>query len=85
MTQLRRKMLEELQLRNYSPHTERAYIRCVADFAKHFRATPDRLGPEQVREYQLFLVQRKELSWSRFNQTVCTLRFFSRTSCIETG
>src|SRR2546428_8058057 len=44
MTELRRKMLEELQLRNYSPNTQRAYIRCVADFAKHFEAAPDRLG-----------------------------------------
>jgi site-specific recombinase XerD len=69
-------MLEELRLRNYSPHTQRAYIRCVADFARHFKTAPDRLGPEQIREYQLFLVQRKQLSWSRFNQTVCALRFF---------
>jgi integrase/recombinase XerD len=76
MTELRRKMLEELQLRNYSPHTPRAYIRCVADFAKHFKAAPDRLGPEQIREYQLFLVQRRKLSWAPFNQTVCALRFF---------
>jgi integrase/recombinase XerD len=76
MTELRRKMLEELQLRNYSPHTERAYIRCVANFAKHFKAAPDRLGPEHIREYQLFLVRRKKLSWALFNQTVCALRFF---------
>ena len=76
MTELRRKMLEELQLRNYSPHTHRAYIRCVANFAKHFKASPDRLGPEHIREYQLLLVQRKKLSWALFNQTVCALRFF---------
>jgi integrase/recombinase XerD len=76
MTELRRQMLEELQLRNYSPHTQRAYIRSVADFAQHFKAAPDKLGPEHVREYQLFLVQRKKLSWSQFNQTVCALRFF---------
>src|SRR6202049_3249247 len=76
MTELRRKMLEELQLRNYSPHTQRAYVRCVAEFAKHFKAAPDRLGPEHIREYQLFLVQRKKLSWAPFNQTVCALRFF---------
>jgi integrase/recombinase XerD len=43
MTELRRRMLEELQLRNYSPHTQRAYIRCVANFAKHFKVEPDRL------------------------------------------
>jgi integrase/recombinase XerD len=76
MTELRRKMLEELQLRNYSPNTQRAYIRCVANFAKHFKAPPDRLGPEHIREYQLLLVQRKKLSWALFNQTVCALRFF---------
>src|SRR5271156_1747999 len=76
MTELRRRMLDDRRLRNYSPHTERAYIRCVADFAKYFRATPERLGPRQVRAYQLFLVQRKKLSWSRFNQTVCAMRFF---------
>lgn len=76
MTELRRKMLEELQLRNYSPNTQRTYIRCVANFAKHFKAPPDRLGPEHIREYQLLLVQRKKLSWALFNQTVCALRFF---------
>jgi integrase/recombinase XerD len=76
MTELRRRMLEELQLRNYSLHTQRAYIRCVANFAKHFKAAPDRLGPEDIREYQLFLVRRKKLSWAGFNQTVCALRFF---------
>lgn len=76
MTELRRKMLEDLQLRNYSPNTIEAYIRCVASFAKHFGASPDHLGPEQIREYQLFLVQRKKVSWAVFNQTVCALRFF---------
>jgi integrase/recombinase XerD len=69
-------MLQELRLRNYSPHTQRAYIRCLANFAKHFRTAPDRLGPEHIRAYQLFLVQQKKLSWSPFNQTVCALRFF---------
>jgi site-specific recombinase XerD len=76
MTELRRRTLEELQLRNYSPHTQRAYIRCLANFAEHFGTAPDRLGPEHIRDYQLFLVQQKKLSWSPFNQTVCALRFF---------
>jgi integrase/recombinase XerD len=74
MTELRRKMLEELQLRNYSPHTQRAYIRCVADFAKHFNAPPE-LGPEHIREYQMLPIQQKKLSWSPFNQAVCAQRF----------
>src|SRR5256885_6650905 len=76
MTELRRRMIEELRLRNYSPNTITVYIRCVAQFAQHFRLSPDRLGPEHIRQYQLFLVQQKKVSWALFNQTVCALRFF---------
>jgi integrase/recombinase XerD len=70
MTELRRRMIEELRLRNYSPNTITVCTRCVAQFAQHFRLSPDRLGPEHIRQYQLFLVQEKEVSWALFNQTV---------------
>jgi integrase/recombinase XerD len=76
MTELRRRMLEELRLRNYSPNTIEIYIRSVANFAQYFKLSPDRLGPEHIRQYQLFLVQRKKVAWAVFNQTVCALRFF---------
>jgi len=76
MTALRQKMTEDLTLRNYSSSTIRVYLRCVASFAQHFGTSPDQLGPEHVREYQLFLVQQKKASWALFNQTVCALRFF---------
>jgi integrase/recombinase XerD len=78
MTELRRRMIEELQLRNYAPNTITVYIRCVAQFAQHFRLSPDRLGLEHIRQYQLFLVQQKKVSWALFNQTVCALRFLYR-------
>jgi len=42
-------MLEDMQLRNYSAHTMRAYLHCVADVARHFRTSPEHLGPEHVR------------------------------------
>jgi integrase/recombinase XerD len=51
------------------------YIRCVAQFAQHFKLSPDRLGPGDIRQYQLFLVQRKKAAWAVFNQAVCALRF----------
>jgi integrase/recombinase XerD len=76
MTELRRRMLEDLRLRNYSPNTIKVYIRCVANFAQHFRVAPDQLGPEHIRQYQLFLVERQKVAWAVFNQTVCALRFF---------
>ena len=76
MTALRQRMLEDLQLRNYSPATIACYLRCVADFAQHFHTAPDHLGPEHIRTYQLFLVREKHASWSAVTQTVCALRFF---------
>lgn len=76
MTALRQKMIDDLQLRNYSANTVDAYTRHVAEFAKHFGQSPDCLGPEQIRQYQLHLIRQKKASWSYFNQAVCALRFF---------
>jgi site-specific recombinase XerD len=73
-------MLEDLRVRNYSPDTITCYLRCVANFANHFGKSPDQLGPEAVRQYQVFLVTKKKVSWATFNQTVSALRFFYQTT-----
>ena len=78
MTPLRQRYLQDLQLRNYSPKTQEVYVECVSLFARHFGKSPEWLGPEQIRAYQLFLAHEKKASWSRFNQTVCALRFLYR-------
>jgi len=72
---LRRRMLEDMTVRNLSPATQQSYIFAVAKFSRFFGRSPDRLGPEDVRAYQLNLIARKR-SWSHINQTVCALRFF---------
>jgi hypothetical protein len=72
-------MLEDMQIRNYSPHTIDGYLRYVAQFAKHFGTSPDRLGPEHIRTYQLHLLQQ-QVSESIFIQTVCALRFLYETT-----
>jgi site-specific recombinase XerD len=69
-------MIEDLRVRNYSPTTVSTYVRHVASFASYFGKSPDLLGPEHVRDYQLFLVNKRRASWTLFNQTVCALRFF---------
>jgi hypothetical protein len=62
VTQLRQKMLEELQRRNYSDRTAHSYVRIVAAFAKHFGRSPDELGPDELRSYQAYLLQERKLA-----------------------
>jgi len=76
VTLLRKRMLEDLQIRNYSPTTTRIYLHVIAEFARHFGKPPDRLGSEHIRRYQLFLIKEKQVSLSTYIQTVCALRFF---------
>lgn len=78
MTPLRQRMIEELQLRNYSPKTVRAYVAAVAQFAGHFRRSPDQLTVEEIRNWQLHLRDVRQVSWSGFNIAMCALRFFYR-------
>ena len=75
MTELRQRYLEDLRLRNYSQRTLQTYVECVSHFARYFKRSPEELGPEHIREYQIYLVEEKKCSWSRYNQTVCALRF----------
>jgi site-specific recombinase XerD len=79
MTPLRRRMLEDMQIRNYSPHTIDGYLHYVAQFAKHFGTSPNRLGAEHIRTYQLHLLHQ-QASKSIFIQTVCALRLFYETT-----
>ena len=59
ITPLHRRMLEDMQIRNYSPHTIEGYLRYVGQFAKHFGVSPDQLGPEHIRSYQLRLLHKR--------------------------
>jgi site-specific recombinase XerD len=68
-------MLEELQRRNYSHRTAKTYVRIVRDFAEHFHQPPDKLGPEQIRQYQAHLFQAKKLAPATVSQYVSALRF----------
>ena len=72
---LRRRMTEDMTVRNLSPATQRSYVHAVAKFSRYFDRSPDQLGLEEIRTYQLHLVA-KGISWPALNQTVCALRFF---------
>ncbi len=55
MTPLRQRMSEDMQVRNLAPHTQRSYLQQVSQFARHFGKSPDLLGPDDIRAYQLHL------------------------------
>jgi integrase/recombinase XerD len=75
MSPLRRRMIEDMKVRNLSPVTQRCYVHAVTKFARHFNRSPGRLGLAEVREYQVHLTSTG-ISWASFNVAVCALRFF---------
>ena len=79
MTPLRQRFIDDLRIRNYSPRTIEAYLAGVVRLVKHFGKSPDLLGPEDIRAFQVHLIQN-HVSWSQFNQIVCALRFFYGTT-----
>jgi site-specific recombinase XerD len=68
-------MIEDMQVRNLAPHTQATYILHVSLFARHFRKSPELLGPEQIRDYQLYLTNQRRLTPSSIIVTTAALRF----------
>ena len=79
MTPLRQRFIDDLRLRNYAARTIETYVGAVVRFAKHFGRSPDVLTAEDIRTFQLHLLERR-VSWSLFNQTACALRFLYGTT-----
>ncbi len=75
MTPLRRRMIEDMRIRNLAPQTQRAYVQQISRFARHFGRSPALLGPADIHAYQLHLVQDRQLSASSILVAVAALRF----------
>jgi integrase/recombinase XerD len=80
MSPLRQRMLEDMQVRNLSLHTQRAYIEQVSRFARYFGRSPAALGPEDIRLYQVYLANERRLSPSSIQIAVAALRFLYRVT-----
>ena len=76
MTRLRKMMLEELQRRNYAQTTVEAYTHALREFAQYFHRPPDQLGPEHIRQFQLYLLRDRKLAANTVKQRVAAVRFF---------
>ena len=75
MTPLRQRMLDDLRVRNLAPQTQTSYLEHVARFARHFHTSPEALGPDDIRSYQVYLTTQKQLAPSTIGVSVAALRF----------
>src|SRR6202521_5921670 len=80
MTSLRRRMTEDMQVRNLSVQTQATYVQQVSLFARHFNKSPELLGPEDIRIYQVHLTNEKKLAPSSVLIAVAALRFLYKVS-----
>jgi len=80
MTPLRQRMTEDMQVRNLSPCTQTSYVQQVSLFARHFDKSPEQLGPEEIRAYQVYLTNEKKLAPGSVLIAVAALRFLYKVS-----
>jgi integrase/recombinase XerD len=80
MTVLRQRMTEDMQVRNLAPNTQRAYIQQVSLFARHFNKSPEQLGPEDIRAYQVYLTNERKMAPGSVLIAIAALRFLYKVS-----
>jgi integrase/recombinase XerD len=80
MTSLRQRFIEDMQIRNLSVHTQRCYVLHVSLFARHFQKSPELLGPEHIRAYQVYLTNEKKLATGSIALAIAALRFLYRVT-----
>lgn len=80
MTALRQRMIEDMRIRNLAPHTQRAYVQQISQFARHFGKSPELLGPADIRAYQIHLTQDRKLSASSILVAVAAIRFLYKVT-----
>ena len=64
MSELRERMVRDMQIRGFSPKTQKAYLGGVTRIAKYYGMSPDLLNEEQIRSYLHFLIEDRKLSQS---------------------
>lgn len=80
MTSLRQRMIEDMQIRNLAVHTQNTYVIQVSMFARHFSRSPELLGPEEIRTYQVYLTNEKKLATSSILIAISALRFLYKVT-----
>ena len=80
MTPLRQRMIDDMRVRNLSPLTQAVYLQQVSLFARYFHKSPEELGPEEIRAYEIYLTNERKLAPATILTAVAALRFLYRVS-----
>lgn len=80
MTTLRQRMTEDMRIRNLALNTQTSYLQQVSLFARHFNKSPEYLGPEEIRTYQVYLTNERKLAPGSVLIAVAALRFLYKVS-----
>src|SRR5271168_3445536 len=75
MTPLRKRFIEDMQLRGLAPTTQRSYIHYVAEFARYYNASPEKLDLEAIRQYEMYVLNEKKLSPQSVNTFISSVQF----------
>lgn len=80
MTPLRQRMLEDMSIRNLAENTKLSYLQQVSLYANHFHRSPEKLGPKEVRDYQVYLTTDRQLCASSVSIATSALRFLYKVT-----
>lgn len=80
MGHLRERMIEDMELNDFSHHTRKSYLTYVADFTRCHRCSPDPLGLEHIQQYQLHLTRERKVKYGTFKIATCALRYFFKVT-----
>ncbi len=76
MTPLRRKFVDEMKILDLSPRTINSYTNALADLARHYNLSPDKIGEDKIRQYIIYLVEERKLKYSTCNVAISAIRMF---------
>src|SRR5258708_10581400 len=80
VTPLRQRMIDDMTVRNFAPNTMLCYLKQVSYFAQYFGKSPDRLGPEQIRSYQIYLATERKVGTSSLTVALSVPPFLSNAT-----
>ena len=80
MTPLRKRFIEDMQLRGLASTTQRSYLHYVAEFAKFYHTSPEHLDLEAIRQYELHLLEERKLSPQTINTFISAVQFLYRVT-----